>query len=230
VWAIERIERHLERDKEKLQVADDLEALLKNNPPEEEIHSFIEDYPFLLGHDNGSVINDRVAEGLLKKFAIAPDRIPDFIFLSIALQHTQHPNRIDVFELKRPDSQLFSTHNRLSKDLNDAWMEAVEAQRLIGLNYTDFLRRAIKEVINNHKNKSVWDQRHIAQGNGYDRDRPRCSFRILIGRRASLSSEEMMRVRELGFSTNFNITISTYDSLLDDLRGRDRGETSRWRW
>lgn len=225
---IEELEQDIDCDEDRFRAADEFELLLGKSPHEEDIHTFIVDHPFVLGHSSRYIVNERVAEGLLTKFPVAPDRVPDFVFLSVALTRTQHPNRIDVFELKRPDTQLFSSHNRLSKDLNDAWMEVVETQRLLGLNYSDFLRRAITMVLKNYEN-----------GNQHGRYlpnltdsimRPRCSFRILIGRRQSLSPEELMRISELGFSTNFSISIATYDSLLDDLRGRPDGETSRWRW
>lgn len=207
--AVEDLEQKAARVVETRSTSDDFERLLAENPREEKIHAFVKSHPALLDvYPGGS--RDNVTEGLLSKFPIAPDRIADFVYLSVALDGRQYPDRIDVFELKRADVALFTTHNRFSRDLNDAWMEAVESQRLIGLNYKDFVRRAVKRLIS----KSNSTAKPYVSAFMSDYGRPRVRVRILIGRRAMLSAEDRMRVRELDFSTNSSIAVVTYDSLL----------------
>jgi hypothetical protein len=207
-------------------LADELEALLDRNPPEEEIHTFIAAHPGIFGHEQPSYASTRVIQGLLSKFPITPDRVPDFLSVAFMPGSMQFPSRIYAYELKRADCALFATHARLSKDLNDAWMEGVESLRLIGLNYSDFVRRAIKKIAAT-QNATLGDNRLTFTS---DHNRPRCGVRILIGRRASLAPEDVMRVRELAFTTNFSIVVATYDSLLDELRGKEEGELTGWGW
>ena len=208
--------------------ADNFEFLLRDNPTEEQIHSFIVGHPFVFGHRNRYHVTDHMAQGLLSKFPITVDRIPDFTSVSVYLKHDQRPNQICVWELKRPNVQLFSSHARMSKDLNDAWMEGVESLRLIAFNYLDFVRRAIKTVRAN--NNSTVPETELPSYPLPDYYRPRCRVRIIIGRRSALSPEDLMRVRELAYTTNFSISIATYDSLLDDLRQIEHGEANYWGW
>jgi hypothetical protein len=220
---VEALERNAATAAEKQNVADDFERLLARSSAEEKIHAFIRKHPSLLAVSTYK--SERATQGLLSKFPISPDRIADFVYLSLALHDPQYPDRIDVFELKRADVSLFTTHNRFSKDLNDAWMEGVESLRLISLNYQDFVRRALKRLIAPREMRQTYMSAVVS-----DYRRPRVRVRIVIGRRSSLSAEDRARVRELDFSTNSSIAVVTYDTLLDELREREATDITRWRW
>lgn len=204
-------------------LTDEFEKLLSSNPREEKLHAFIRSHPALLNVSTyGSA---RATQGLLSKFPISPDRVADFVYLSVSFDNPQYPDRIDVFEIKRADVKLFTTHNRFSKDLNDAWMEGVESLRLISLNYIDFVRRAVKRLATQTRVRRSYASAFVS-----DYRRPRVRVRIIIGRRSTLSAEDRARIRELDFSTNSSIAVVTYDSLLDELRGQEPADISRWRW
>ena len=199
-------------------IAKKFEDLLNNNPSEEDIQSFFNSNPCILGQPGGGWMGHKIVEGLLPKFPIAPDRIPDFTLLSLALERTQHPNRLSFVELKRPDTMLFSSHNRLSRDLNDAWMECVETQRIVGLNYQDVLRRIVKTISINLLKDFDKYYKYIKKLKNMHNDVPRCSSKIIIGRRGTLDADDMLRIRELGISTSWSIQVATYDSVLENFK------------
>lgn len=112
--AVEELETNAAAIAAKRNLADEFESLLSRNPREERLHAFIRSHPSLLNVSTYG--SERATQGLLSKFPISPDRVADFVYLSVAFDNPQYPDRIDVFELKRADVKLFTTHNRFSKD------------------------------------------------------------------------------------------------------------------
>ena len=205
-------------------LADEFEQLLDSDPAEEAVHQFINN-PLLLG--NLRRVDGPRIDGVLSKFPLTPDRIPDFIGLSLSLRRSQFPSRLHLMELKRPTSQLYVQHGRMSKDLNDAWMESVESIRLLGMNYPDVLRRLVKEISSSELDDfDKWEAEAKELGRERDRDEhrlydhapPYCSCLIIVGRRSSLDSEALFRTRQLSASTGHTINVATYDYFLDRLR------------
>lgn len=131
---------------ELIKVRSELKNLIESNPSEETIHNYLFSRPEIFGRKNKIFISKVIVEGIISKFPITPDRIPDITIARLEIRRTQHPHFIKIVELKKPDSKVFVNHNRMSKDLNDAWMECIEASRLIGLNFQDYLRRIILNI------------------------------------------------------------------------------------
>lgn len=225
-----------ETSKSPRKIAQELRELIDSSPSEETIHRFFEDKIFSIGQGNPQ-FTERFIMGTASKFPITPDRIPDFTIAMLNTQLTQRQNRITFIELKRPDSSLYTSHARMSKDLNDAWMECVETSRLMAENFRDCLRRLIKTLnksclkefeANYKKLKKI--PRHIKHGRDFfiSKVMPWCNSVILIGRRSTLNSEELLRTQELSASTGQSIRVITYDAVLDwiaeagedDYRGR----------
>ena len=77
----------------------------------------------------------------LPKFPITADRIPDLTLIDIQEEHSNAADRIIFVELKKPSAKLYVGRGRISKDLNDAWAESLDSLRLVGIVYSDFVRR-----------------------------------------------------------------------------------------
>lgn len=197
-----------------VEMADRLERLLDSEPTEEAVHQFLK--AILIG----PVLSRGRVQGFLSKFPISPDRVPDFSYLNLYLFLSQvGPGAVTFIELKRPSARLYTDHARMSKDLNDAWMECLETSRLIGQNYPDVLRRVVKSATN----AEVSDYVPICyQGGSWINENsglmPRCRSVIVIGRRSYLDSEAILRTIQLGASTNSAIRVVTYDSVIENLR------------
>jgi hypothetical protein len=186
-------------------VAQELKQLLDCSPPEEEIHQFFIENILGIGHGNPR-LSQRFIAGAISKFPITPDRIPDFVSVVLKCGRSQTPSWVTFIELKKADSALFTGHSRMSKDLNDAWMECVESSRLMADNFRDCLRRIVKTL---EKNRLDEFNRSI------DMDMPFCNSVIVIGRRSFLDSDGLKRLRELSASTGHAIRVITYDTVLD---------------
>jgi hypothetical protein len=208
-------------DQQESQAARDLRQLLDADPTEEDVHQFFAEHVLKIGHGNPR-ISDRFIAGAISKFAITPDRIPDFVSVLLNVRPSQRDSRVTFVELKKPNTPLYTSHSRMSKDLNDAWMECVESSRLMADNFRDCLRRIVKSL----------DQKRLAEFNSaydasteeggkhtevqiYDERMPRCHSVIVIGRRSTLDAEGLMRTRELSASTCSAIQVITYDTVLD---------------
>ncbi len=214
-------------------VAEELRGLLKGSPSEEIVHQFFADRVFRIGHGNPRAREQLIA-GTVSKFPITPDRIPDFCSAVLWVGPTQSPSRLSFVELKKPSSLLYAGQRRMSKDLNDAWVECVETSRLMADNFRDFLRRLVKALdesrlrefdkaygmLESSDVRSEAEERYTR----YDMFMPRINSVIVIGRRASLDSEGLLRTRELSASTSSAITVITYDTVLDWMSGTDDDE------
>lgn len=192
-------------DKPETKVAQEFRELLDSSPPEEDLHQFLGEHVFKIGRGNPHV-GRGLLSGALSKFPIAPDRIPDFTVAVLNFGRLQTRSRLTFIELKKADSALYASHSRMSKDLNDAWMECVETSRLMAVNFRDCLRRIVKRL----ESESFSElERSI------DEDMPSCNSVIVIGRRSSLAAEDIRRTRELSASTHGAIRVITYDTVLD---------------
>jgi hypothetical protein len=203
-------------DKAENKAAQELKQLLNRCPPEEEIHQFFAENILKIGHGNPR-LSERFIAGAISKFPITPDRIADFASAVLKCGHSQTPSRLTFIELKKADSVLFTGHSRMSKDLNDAWMECVESSRLMADNFRDCLRRIVKTL---KKDRLDEFNRSI------DEDMPFCNSVIVIGRRSSLDSDGLRRTKELSASTGYGIRVITYDTVLDWIAEAD--EDSSW--
>lgn len=201
-----------------LKLADVFQALLEADPPEEEIHRFIDDHCIILGAPRRESYGDLHLQGVESKFPVAPDRIPDFTVFELQPKSMQYTHSdMKFIELKRPSAKLYAEHGRMSKDLNDAWMESQESLRLFQSNYADVIRRLIKNAKNEKPTRFTADN--------VEPPRPTCS--IVIGRRSALDSEALARTRNL---SNRDIRIVTYDYILDELRISAERGWLRWLW
>ncbi len=201
------------------QTAQDLRLLLDRDPPEEEIHEFFSAHVLKIGHGNPR-FSDRFIAGAISKFPITPDRVPDFVSVVLNVKRSQRSSRVTFIELKKASSALYTSHGRMSKDLNDAWMECVETSRLMANNFRDCLRRIVKTLDQKRLDEfnSVYDtlpSRGNESTQYYDEHMPWCNSVIVIGRRSSLDSDGLMRTRELSASTARGIQVITYDTVLD---------------
>lgn len=219
-------------------VAEELRSFLDGDPPEEIVHQFFADRVFRIGHGNLSASEEFIA-GTLSKFPVAPDRIPDFCCAGLHVKVSQSYSLVSFVELKRPNSPLYTGRRLMSKDLNDAWIECIETSRLITDNYRDFIRRLVK-ALDEQRLREFDKAYEIVKREGgkpenlhpydvYDTFMPRFSSVIVIGRRASLDSEGLLRTRELSASTNHAIRVITYDGVLDWLQAGKDEYIDGWR-
>jgi hypothetical protein len=220
-------------------VAEELRGLLNGDHSEETVHQFFADRVFGIGHGNprGS---EWVIVGTVSKFPITPDRIPDFCSAVLNVRRSQSPSRVSFVELKKPNAPLYTGRRLMSKDLNDAWVECVETSRLIADNFRDYLRRLVKaldekrlrEFDKAYEMLEKTDERANDQPEYllYDDLMPRFNSVIVIGRRASLDSEGLLRTRELSASTGSAISVITYDTVLDWMSeaGEDKYRGGCW--
>lgn len=226
-------------------VAGELRALLDCQPAEEVVHQFFKDRVFEVGVDDWLVLHQPIGSivgGVLSKFPITPDRIPDFTVASLNNGMFQTSSRISFVELKRPGSSLYTARGTMSKDLNDAWMECVETSRLVGEDLRNFLRRLVVALDKTRlwALNAAYSTLSAARETDHSADLflPWCTSVIVIGRRMSLDSEGMLRTRELSASTARNIQVVTYDTVLDWLVAREevgggagmRGFVRDWYW
>jgi len=130
----------------------------------------------------------------------------------------------------------------MSKDLNDAWVECVETSRLIADSFREFLRRLVKAL--DQKRFLGFDKAYgTLEGESsdlrhyllYDTLMPRINSVIVIGRRASLDSEGLLRTREISAATGNAIRVVTYDTVLDWISEADDEDRSNifmrgWYW
>ncbi|MBN2396512.1 MAG: DUF4263 domain-containing protein [Candidatus Atribacteria bacterium] len=202
---------------------DKLLAAIDSDCSEEEVHQLFSENPIVFGLNEKLRYSNSLLEGMISKFPISPDRIPDFILINLGIELTQTPHSISIIELKRVNAKLFLDHNRMSKDLNDSWMECIESFRILGLNYQDFLRRLINKITDDFEYKKYLE--YLKRGvlddtkrfNSYYPRIPRIQSKIIIGRRKSLTNDDLLRIQELSASTNWAIGIETYDSIIDRL-------------
>jgi hypothetical protein len=225
--------------------AQELRQLLDNNPVEEAVHEFFRDTVFRIGQGNRRFSGSSIV-GVVSKFPVTPDRIPDFTSAFLNTTESQSASRLSFVELKKPASPLYAGHGRMSKDLNDAWMECVETIRLLADNFRDFLRRLVKaldetrlhEFDAGYAELSETECGETAYLRHFLRDSrmPWCNSVIVIGRRAALDAEGLLRTRELSASTGRAIRVITYDAVLDWLSEaavHDTGEPwsiPAWYW
>lgn len=210
-------------------VAESLAELLSRDPSEEEVQKFFSLNHSIFGLPGPIYRGIKIVHGVLPKFHLTPERIPDYTLASFPLTRTQFPSGLSFIEIKKPSAPIFSQHNRLSRDLNDAWIECVDTLRLVGLNYLDTLRRITAKIDANlekeaeayFENMKGLDIRHFGM--------PRCKAVIVIGRRSSLDSEDLLRLQHLGLSTGWAISVLTYDSVLDSLQNYD-DNYGPWHW
>ncbi len=195
-------------DQPKSQGAVDFLKLLDTNPTEEDIHQFVSERVFEIGEGNPH-FSERFIAGTLSKFPVSPDRIPDFVSVLLNTECSQTPSRVTFIELKKPSALLFTSHSRMSKDLNDAWMECVEAARSMADGFRDCLRRIVESLDKERVEEFV----RFAEK--YDDDMPWCNSVIVIGRRATLDAAGLRRTKELSASTGYGIQVMTYDTVLD---------------
>jgi hypothetical protein len=200
----------------------EFQKLLSNNPSEENVHQFLEKNTIILRFFlSGFPITEGIY-GVFSKFPITIDRIPDFTLVEIPMPKLrQYPGQIVFIEIKRPDAKLFTKNGRLSKDLNDAFTECLDNIRLISYNYEDFLRRLVKRTgpIGAKTYKQI--KKCInAYVDSVFLDFPQIFSTIVIGRRSTLTYDEIMKVRMMWASTGRAIMIFTYDALLDFLKSR----------
>lgn len=210
-------------------IAQELRELLDADSSEETIHQFFKHRIFRIGHGNPR-FSKRLIVGAVSKFPVTPDRIPDFASACLNVELSQRPGRISFVELKKPSARLYTSHARMSKDLNDAWMECVETSRLIADNFRDCLRRLVMALDETHLEQ--FDSTYDALSKGarargeelhpqmiFEPFMPRCNSIIVIGRRSTLDSEGILRTRELSASTATGIEVITYDTVLDWVSG-----------
>lgn len=189
-------------------LADEFESLLDSEPDKETIHTFMNENTLLFGTPQRHASSGWSLEGLESKFPLTPDRIPDFMIYYLrrdSMKEQYISSWLHFIELKRPSARLYVAHNRMSKDLNDAWMESKESLRLFTSNCRDVLRRLLKTTTEQYAT--------IANTNGIEMPRARCT--ILVGRRSSLDAESLARTRHL---SEANIKVFSYDYVLDQLR------------
>lgn len=212
-----------------------LATLLDSNPTEEEIHQFFKDAIFSIGHGNPS-FSERFIIGAISKFPVTPDRVPDFTLVGLNVVPSQTPGRVTFVELKKPDSLLYTSHSRMSKDLNDAWMECIETSRLMADGYRDCLRRLVKILDNQRLKQFVRTYDRLKKQGKKKRGgrdfllnnfMPWCTSVIVIGRRSTLDAEGLLRTRELSASTSQTITVMTYDTVLDWVAEADEDDYYR---
>lgn len=215
---IEDVDAELENNTVR-SVISEFSRVLEAAKSEEEIHKFVANNEIILTRDNSNFREDMIS-GVLSKFPITPDRIVDFFIFRYSLGRTQGPpNTIQIIELKQPSTKIFVQNGRMSRDLNDAWMECTEASRLLALNYKDVLRRSAKLVRSKVEiDENVPDSeysRGSAKVGQLSLAPPRLWCEIFIGRRDTLDNEELDTLRAL--MRNGGISAFTYDHLLDRL-------------
>jgi hypothetical protein len=198
-------------------------SLLSGEPSEEEVHQFLEVHSRQFGLPK-SVFGKRIA-GVLSKFPITPDRIPDFTVIKLNGQPLQFPSRIQFIELKKPSARLYVDHARMSKELNDAWMECIETTRLLGPVLRDFLRRAVKTVYAKSRQGAESAPGGEPGAEFYMRETPVCGSTIVIGRRSTLDTDAILRTQELSAACGQRIKVITYDTILEEL---DQGYQRWW--
>ena len=210
-------------------LAGEFERILDSDPDEEEVHQFFVRNPGLFGTPNFG--GSEVISGALSKFPVSPDRIPDFSVFTLYLRYTQYESVVDLIELKRPSARLFVRRGRMSKDLNDAWAESQDSLRLLRGVYRDFLRRAVVQlqssrvdVFDDWYGKKPMDS-PPSPGGMRLQDIPELTCRIFIGRRSSLTDDDIARTKEITRITGGQIRVLTYDLFLDNLR--DEAEFQR---
>jgi hypothetical protein len=214
--------------------AKELEELLQGDSSEENIHQFFKEKIFRIGHGNPR-FSEHCILGTVSKFAVTPDRIPDFTSAMLHVTLSQTASRVSFVELKKPSAPLYTNHGRMSKDLNDAWMECVETIRLLAENFRDFLRRLVKALDESRlrrfdsfysalaKDKSgrgEEEYRHLL----YESIMPWCNSIIVIGRRSTLDPEGLRRTIELSALTGGAIEVMTYDTVLNRLSEFDEDD------
>jgi hypothetical protein len=227
---------HKKESKLQSKTAQELRHLLDADSSEETIHQFFKDSVFRIGLSNPR-FSEQFIVGAVSKFPVSPDRIPDFTSAFLNIELSQRPSRISFVELKKPNAALYTGHARMSKDLNDAWMECVETSRLIADNFRDFLRRLVKALDETRFKEfdSVYDKLSkkslgIDEKERYflhDSFTPWCNSVIVIGRRLTLDSEGLLRTRELSASTGRAIQVITYDTVLDWLSELDEDDARK---
>jgi hypothetical protein len=223
-------------DPERKQVYENLKSLLDGDTTEEEIHVFLDRHSLLF---RPSVLDfgEPFIQGVISKFPVTPDRIPDFTVAMLNVQRSQMPSRLIFVEIKRPSAKLYVDHGRMSKDLNDAWMECVETARLLGMNFRDCLRRIVKTLDDKRLGEfgQIYEfsmKRHHERSGFYMHEIPLCCSIIVIGRRSSLDNEELLRTQELSASSGRAIQVITYDTILDALEKEHGGFLDHvyWYW
>lgn len=227
-----------ENSEQLLRIATEFEQLLASPCDEETIHQFIYDHPIILGVENRVRTGYKFVEAAISKFPVSPDRIPDFAVANIPLEPMQCHNRISFIELKKADEQLFVQHGRMSRALNDAWIECADTKRIFAKSYRDFLRRLLKQVdgaqlepLEHMFQLADLDPRDPRKPNAADSWNdwmPIDSHFVFIGRRSTLSAEDLDRVREL--SRNSSVEVFTYDFIIDQLREAADRRFLLWPW
>ncbi len=186
-------------------IVNNFSRIIESDCSEEKIHQFLNTNRELLEclYSPFTIMYEDFANaGIISKFPITQDRIPDFTLYCIQKGYSNIRDEILFIELKKPSAQLYGTHGRMSKSLNDAWGECIASLHLIGINYQDFIRR-IEKIIQKDISNIIF--RHF----------PIFKCIILIGRRSQLTKEEIDRVHEISSTTSQTIRIMTYDSLLE---------------
>ncbi len=208
-------------------VADDLERLLLSAPGEEAVQQFLTAHPCVFYTFSVAAVSDSCLTGMIPKFAVTPGRIADFALFRLLRNAHQSGSFIGYVELKHPDTSLFVQHGRMSRELNDAWMECQDSIRLTRDHYSDILRRAaraLEATPDVEAGEDFVDRRYQL-----NYDTPRIGAFIVAGRRSSLDANQLSRLRELSDSTHYRIRVLTYDSLLDGLRhGARVGQPCIW--
>lgn len=220
---------------DRLEILQKLRSLLDSDPTEEQVHQLFTELSLIFWR-RGPLFNERFIQGILSKFPIAPDRIPDFTSVILNVRRSQMPSSVTFIELKRPSAKLYTDHGRMSKELNDAWMECVENARLMGLNFRDCLRRIVKTL--DAKRLEQFEAFYASSANReneldrefYSKEIPSCRSVIVIGRRSRLDSEGLLRTQELSASSGRTIQVVTYDTVIDALEEEPIGFVSRFFW
>jgi hypothetical protein len=199
----------------------DLRSLLRTDPGEEEVHQFLKTHRKLLerpitGHPRHFI------QSVFSKFHVTPDCIPDFTSLVLNRQYSQSPNRLTFIELKKPSAKLYTNDGRkVSPDLNDALGECHKTERLLEMNRKDYFRR-MRNWLEENESQQI-RQVFPSCTNGFPElaaglmENAQCNSIIVIGRRNSLSSEDIDRTQTLSGYGKWPLRVITYDSVLEAL-------------
>jgi hypothetical protein len=212
-------------------VRDALSHLLDSNPPEEVVHQFLLENPFLFSpHDNPQASRFGI-NGYVSKFPLSPDRIPDFVLPFLACCGRRNGSRINLLELKPPAARLLTWQGRMSSDLNDAFTESLDSLRVFRHAFPDILQRLHHSILENmstaQRERDTQSREFVPSCNMYYPPNYKCF--VLIGRRRTLDTRDLHRIAHIYKETRGTIRIAPYDFLLDALdRAMSQGKCYAW--
>lgn len=190
---------------------DDFSVLLETCKKEEEINQFLKKHQYILINCFLPMVGNIA---VFSKPKLGNDFIPDFVIFNLVSGHID----LIFIELKKPTSKAYTKQGVDSRYLTQAKKQISQWESWLLDNIFCFIKYIEKKLVNHtglfhfYENYDFTDE--LDTSKYFYSYQPRISYKIIIGRRRDLNSEQNKRRNAEFNMTVGSVEIVTYDRLL----------------